>query len=55
MSRQLSIIVFILTGLYFVLFFAWPIGETLRGAFFTTDGTLTLVLHHRGFSKSHLP
>lgn len=41
MSRQLSIIVFILTGLYFVLFFAWPIGETLRGAFFTTDGTLT--------------
>jgi ABC-type spermidine/putrescine transport system permease subunit I len=42
MSRQLSIIVFILTGLYFVLFFAWPIGETLRGAFFTSDGTLTL-------------
>lgn len=41
MSRQLSIIVFILTGLYLVLFFAWPIGETLRGAFFTTDGTLT--------------
>ncbi len=42
MSRRLSIIVFALTGLFFFFFFAWPIGETLRGAFFTSDGTFTL-------------
>ncbi|HET9522940.1 MAG TPA: iron ABC transporter permease [Terrimicrobiaceae bacterium] len=42
MSRPLSILVFILTGLFFVFFFAWPIGETLRGAFFTGQGKFTL-------------
>ena len=42
MSRPLSILVFVLTGLFFVFFFAWPIGETLRGAFFTGQGKFTL-------------
>jgi iron(III) transport system permease protein len=42
MSRQLSILIFALAGLYFALFLAWPIVETLRGAFFTADGTFTL-------------
>ncbi len=42
MSRHFSILVLIVTGLYFTLFFAWPIAETLRGAFVTTDGSLTL-------------
>ena len=42
MSKPLSILVFVLTGLFFVFFFAWPIGETLRGAFFTGEGTFTL-------------
>ena len=41
MSRRLSILVFALTGLFFFFFFAWPIGETLRGAFFTAEGTFT--------------
>ncbi|MGA7391661.1 MAG: iron ABC transporter permease [Terrimicrobiaceae bacterium] len=42
MSKPLSILVFVLTGLFFVFFFAWPIGETLRGAFFTGEGRFTL-------------
>jgi iron(III) transport system permease protein len=42
MSRPVSILVFALTDLFFVFFFAWPIGETLRGAFFTGEGTFTL-------------
>ena len=42
MSRHFSILVLIVTGLYFTLFFAWPIAETLRGAFVTTDGSFTL-------------
>ena len=42
MSKPLSILVFVLTGLFFVFFFAWPIGETLRGAFFTGEGMFTL-------------
>ena len=41
MSKPLSILVFALTGLFFIFFFAWPIGETLRGAFFTGEGTFT--------------
>ena len=41
MSKPLSILVFALTGLFFFFFFAWPIGETLRGAFFTGEGTFT--------------
>ena len=42
MSRHFSFLVLIVTGLYFTFFFAWPIAETLRGAFVTTDGSLTL-------------
>jgi iron(III) transport system permease protein len=41
MSKQLSILVLVLTGLFFVFFFLWPIGETLRGAFFTGGGRFT--------------
>jgi iron(III) transport system permease protein len=41
-SKKLSIFVYALTGLFFFFFFAWPIGSTLRGAFFTTEGTFTL-------------
>src|SRR6476619_5530928 len=42
MSRPFSILVLVVTGLYFTLFFVWPIAETLRGAFVTNDGSLTL-------------
>ncbi len=42
MSRQLSILVFVLTGIFFALFFVWPILETLRGAFFEPGGGFTL-------------
>ena len=42
MSRHFSILVLIVTGSYFTLFFAWPIAETLRGAFVANDGSLTL-------------
>jgi iron(III) transport system permease protein len=42
MSRHFSILVLVVTGLYFALFLAWPIVETLRGAFVTTDGSWTL-------------
>ena len=42
MSKPLSIVVFALTGLFFIFFFAWPIGETLRGAFLTGEGTFTV-------------
>ena len=42
MSKPLSIVVFALTGLFFIFFFAWPIGETLRGAFITGEGTFTV-------------
>jgi iron(III) transport system permease protein len=41
MSKPLSILVFVLTALFFVFFFAWPIAETLRGAFFAAEGTFT--------------
>ena len=41
MSRHFSIFVLVVTGLYFALFFLWPIAETLWGAFVTTDGSLT--------------
>ncbi|CAN5369705.1 iron ABC transporter permease [soil metagenome] len=43
MSKNLSIFVFALTGLFFFFFFAWPIYETLHGAFFTADGAFTFV------------
>jgi iron(III) transport system permease protein len=42
MSRPFSILVLAVTGLYFTLFFVWPSAETLRGAFVTNDGSLTL-------------
>ena len=42
MSKRLSITVFAATGLFFTFFFAWPIGEALRGAFFLGDGTFTI-------------
>lgn len=41
MSRQLSIVVFVLTSIFFFFFFLWPIGETVRGAFFTPTGEWT--------------
>ncbi len=43
MSKNLSIFVFAVTGLFFFFFFAWPIYETLHGAFFTADGAFTFV------------
>lgn len=42
MSRPLSISVFVLSGLFFLFFFIWPIGETIRGAFLSSDGSFTL-------------
>jgi len=42
MSKPFSILVFALTGLFLFFFFAWPIGETLRGAFFTADENFTI-------------
>lgn len=42
MSRPLSIAVFALTSLFFFFFFLWPIAETLRGAFVTGSGQVTL-------------
>jgi iron(III) transport system permease protein len=41
MSTGLARIVFFLTALFFALFFVWPIFETLRGAFLTSDGKFT--------------
>jgi iron(III) transport system permease protein len=41
MSRPLSIFVLIVSGLYFALFLVWPVVETLRGAFFTSEGVFT--------------
>jgi iron(III) transport system permease protein len=42
MSRQFSRLVFLLTALFFALFFLWPIAETLRGAFAGSDGKFTI-------------
>ncbi len=42
MSKPASIFVFALSGLFFLFFFIWPIGETIRGAFLSTDGSFTL-------------
>jgi len=41
MSNQLAKLVYAVTGLFFFFFFLWPIGETLRGAFFDNAGNLT--------------
>ncbi|MEX1119608.1 MAG: iron ABC transporter permease [Terrimicrobiaceae bacterium] len=41
MSNALAKLVYLVTGLFFFFFFLWPIGETLRGAFFDNAGNLT--------------
>jgi len=41
MSNALAKLVYLVTGLFFFFFFLWPIGETLRGAFFDSAGNLT--------------
>jgi len=41
MSRLLASVFALLTGAFFFFFFIWPIGETLRGAFLSPDGSLT--------------
>ncbi len=43
MSRTPAILVFFFTSLFFFFFFLWPIGETIRGAFFTADGQFTFL------------
>jgi len=42
MSNSLAKVVFAASGLFFFFFFLWPIGETLRGAFFDAGGAFTL-------------
>jgi iron(III) transport system permease protein len=42
MSKSFSFAVFTLTGLFFLFFFALPIGETLGGAFWKPGGGFTL-------------
>jgi iron(III) transport system permease protein len=42
MSNTLAKLVYAVTGVFFFFFFLWPIGETLRGAFFGTDGSFTM-------------
>jgi len=42
MSQQLSRAVFVVTAVFFGLFFIWPISETLCGAFITPDGKFTI-------------
>lgn len=41
MNRALPKIVFLATGVFFALFFVWPIAETLHGAFVGADGAFT--------------
>jgi iron(III) transport system permease protein len=41
MSQNLAKAVYALTGLFFFFFFLWPIGETIRGAFFDGAGRFT--------------
>ncbi len=41
MSNALAKLVYLVTGLFFFFFFLWPIGETIRGAFFDNAGQLT--------------
>ncbi len=41
MSKLISTLIISLCGLFFFFFFFWPLGETLRGAFQSDDGTLT--------------
>jgi len=42
MSHQLSRLVFLVTALFFGLFFIWPLAETLCGAFIDSDGKFTI-------------
>jgi iron(III) transport system permease protein len=42
MSNQTAKLVFLVTGVFFALFFIWPIAETIRGAFVDSDGYFTL-------------
>jgi iron(III) transport system permease protein len=42
MSKFLSALVMSICGLFFLFFFFWPLGETLRGAFQAADGSWTL-------------
>ena len=42
MAKLFPRIVFILSGVFFLFFFIWPIGETLNGAFFSANGSFTL-------------
>ncbi len=41
MSSALSKLVFLLTSVFFALFFVWPVAETLQGAFVGADGRFT--------------
>ncbi len=41
MSKKLAIAVYAVTSIFFFLFFLWPIGQTLRGAFMDADGHFT--------------
>jgi iron(III) transport system permease protein len=41
MSKTLASIVYLLTAVFFLCFFVWPIGTTVRGAFVDADGKLT--------------
>jgi iron(III) transport system permease protein len=42
MSLQFSRLVFLVTAVFFALFFLWPISETLCGAFIGSDGKFTI-------------
>ncbi len=42
MSHSLAKLVFLLTSAFFFFFFAWPVFETLQGAFVGSDGRFTL-------------
>lgn len=41
MSSALSKLVYLLTAVFFALFFVWPVVETLQGAFVGSDGRFT--------------
>ncbi|MEM9282842.1 MAG: iron ABC transporter permease [Verrucomicrobiota bacterium] len=41
MSRNLSIVIYAVTGVFFALFFVYPIGHTVREAFVNPEGGIT--------------
>ncbi len=41
MSKRFAILVYAVTAVFFFFFFLWPIGQTVRGAFFDADGKFT--------------